>query len=86
MLLETLGALRAALEHIYGQRFTFDGEHRGQSGPLSEQRHEQVFGEVIGMEATNTIRGPATTKITTNSVERGGRVVGMRARDIDGSS
>jgi hypothetical protein len=82
LLLQTLAELRDALEDIYGQRFTFEGEPRGQSGPFSEQRHGKVAGEVVGMEATNAIRGPATSKITTESVEPGGRVVGMRAREI----
>jgi hypothetical protein len=82
LLLQTLDSLRDALEDIYGQRFTFEGELREHSGPISEQSHEKVAGEVIGMEATNTIRGPVTSKITTKSVEPGGRVVGMRGHDI----
>lgn len=82
LLLRTLGDLRYALEDIYGQRFTFEGEARGRSGPYSEQRHGEVAGEVVGIEATNTINGPVTSKITTDSVKPGGRVVGMRARDI----
>ena len=86
LLLHTLSDLRDALEDVYGQRFTFEGEPRRQSGPFSEQRHGKVAGEVVGMEATNAIRGPATSKITTESVEAGGRVVGIRARDIGESS
>jgi hypothetical protein len=82
LLLQILSELREALEDIYGQRFTFEGEPRGQSGPLSDQRHGKIAGEVVGMEATSTIRGPATSKITTESVEAGGRVIGMRAREI----
>jgi hypothetical protein len=82
LLVRTLSDLRDALEDIYGQRFTFEGEQRGQSGPFSEQRHGKVAGEVVGMEAANAIRGTTTSKITAHSVEPGGRVVGMRARDI----
>lgn len=85
LLVQTLSGLRDALEDIYGQRFTFEGEARGQSGPFSEQRHGRVAGEVVGMEVTNAIRGPATSKITTESVEPGGRVIGMRAREIGDS-
>lgn len=81
-LLEVLSDVRDALEDIYGQRFTFEGEPRERSGPFTEQNHGKVKGEVVGLEATNTIRGPATSKITTKSVEAGGRVVGMKARDI----
>lgn len=85
LLLQTLGELRDVLEDIYGQRFTFEGESREQSGPFSEQRHGRVAGEVVGIEATNAIHGPVTSKITTESVEPGGRVIGMRAREIGDS-
>jgi hypothetical protein len=85
LLLQTLSELRDALEDIYGQRFTFEGEPREQSGPFSEQRHGKVAGEVVGIEATNAIHGPVTSKITTDSVEQGGRVIGMRAREIGNS-
>lgn len=84
LLLQTLSDLRDALEDIYGQRFTFEGEQREHSGPFSDQRYGQIAGEVIGMEATNVIRGRTTSKITAESVERGGRVVGMRAPEISG--
>jgi hypothetical protein len=79
LLLQTLGDLRLALEEIYGQRFTFAGELRQPSGPYSEQHHGRVAGEAIGMEATERISGSASTKITTDTVEAGGKVVGMKA-------
>lgn len=82
LLLQTLGDLREALEGIYGQRFTFEGEHRLPSGPYSEQRHGRVAGEVVGMEATERISGSPYSKITTDTVEAGGKVVGMRAPTI----
>jgi hypothetical protein len=79
LLLQTLGDLREALEEIYGQRLTFEGEPRHPSGPFSEQRHGRVAGEAVGMEATERISGSASTRITTDTVEAGGKVVGMRA-------
>jgi hypothetical protein len=82
LLMQALSGLRDALEDIYGQRFTFQGEDRGRPGPCSEQHHRKVGGEVVGMQAANVIRGPVTSKITVQSVEPGGRVVGMQARDI----
>jgi hypothetical protein len=82
LLLQTLSDLRGALEDIYGQRFTFAGEQREQSGPYSDQRYGQIAGEVTGMEATKRIRGRTISKITADSVEPGGRVVGMRAPEI----
>jgi hypothetical protein len=85
LLLQTLGDLRLALEEIYGQRFTFAGEFRQPSGPYSEQHHGRVAGEAIGMEATERISGSASTKITTDTVEAGGKVVGMKAPIIGDS-
>jgi hypothetical protein len=85
LLLQTLGDLREALEEIYGQRFTFEGEPRHPSGPFSEQNHGRVAGEAVGMEATERISGSASSKITTDTVEAGGKVVGMRAPIIGDS-
>jgi hypothetical protein len=81
-LVEILSTLRGALEEIYGQRLTFRGEQRERSGPFSDQRFGNVAGQVIGMEAENSIRGDVTSKITAESVDREGRIIGMRARDI----
>ncbi|NML54806.1 hypothetical protein HHL19_18610 [Streptomyces sp. R302] len=82
-LIEMLGRARAALEDVYGQRFTFRGEPREQSGPFSELFFDTVAGEVAGMEAQEAIRGSATSKIRAKSVEAGGKVVGMRAPVIE---
>ena len=84
LLLQTLSSLRGVLEDVYGQRFTFRGEQRDQSGPFTDQRYGQIAGEVIGMKATNVIRGRAVSKITAESVEHGGRVIGMQAPEISG--
>ena len=84
-LISILDTLRNALEEIYGQRFTFKGERREQSGPLSEQHFGSVAGQVTGMQAENSIRGKATSRITAESVERDGNIVGMRAQDIGDS-
>ncbi|MBV2151273.1 hypothetical protein [Kitasatospora sp. SUK 42] len=84
VLLQTLGRARAALEDIYGQRFTFDGEERQASGPLSEHRYTRVAGEVVAMEAQERITGDVEARVTAETVERGGRVVGMRAPIIEG--
>ncbi|MDT0421123.1 MULTISPECIES: hypothetical protein [Streptomyces] len=85
LLLQTLGRMREALEDVYGQRFTFEGEQRAPSGPTTEHRYERVAGEVIGLEAQDTIRGQATSVIHAKSVERGAKVVGMKARNIEAS-
>lgn len=85
LLLETLGELRNALEDIYGQRFTFQGESRDQSGPFSEQRIGRVAGEAIGMQASRRIGDAAGIKQTIDTVERGGRAIGMKAPIIGDS-
>ncbi|WP_330288704.1 hypothetical protein [Streptomyces sp. NBC_00576] len=83
LLLQTLGRVREALEDVYGQRFTFEGERRAQTGPITEHRYERVAGEVIGMEAEDAIRGGARSVIDAKSVERGAKVVGMKASVIE---
>ncbi len=84
LLMQTLGRVREALEDIYGQRFTFQGERRAQSGPLSEQLYDTVAGEVTGMEAQDAILGSATSTIRARHVQPGGKIVGMKAPVIDG--
>lgn len=83
-LMQALGKVREGLERVYGQRFTFQGEIRQSSGPLSAQHYDTVTGEVIGMEADQAILGAATSTIRARSVEAGGKVVGMKAPTIDG--
>ncbi len=85
LLLQTLGRVREVLENVYGQRFTFEGEQRAASGPVTEHRYDRVSGEVVGLEAQETIRGQATSVIHAKSVERGAKVVGMKARNIEAS-
>lgn len=84
VLLQTLSRTRAALEDIYGQRFTFDGEERQASGPLSEHRYTKVAGEVVAVEAEERITGGVVARVTAGTVERGGRIVGLRAPIIEG--
>jgi hypothetical protein len=62
-LVETVEALRKALELIYGQRITFKGEQRDASGPV-------VFGKATVDEALGDITGVRAR------VVRSGRVVG----------
>ncbi|MER6389746.1 hypothetical protein ABT236_14860 [Streptomyces sp. NPDC001523] len=84
VLMRTLGQVRVALEDVYGQRFTFAGEAREQTGPVSAQHYDTVAGEVTGIEAEEAIRGSVTSTIRARSVEAGGKVIGMKAPIIDG--
>jgi hypothetical protein len=80
------GRLRDALEEVHGQRFTFAGEERPRSGPFVVVRHKEVGGELIGMQASQAIRGDASVDIGVDVVHPGGRVVGMTAPVIEGST
>ncbi|MEU8975631.1 hypothetical protein AB0D11_41625 [Streptomyces monashensis] len=84
VLMQTLGRVREALEDVYGQRFTFQGETREQSGPTSDHEYESVGGEVTVVQASEAIRGPVLSKIRAKRVEPGGKVIGMTAPVIDG--
>jgi hypothetical protein len=84
LLLQTLGRVRQALEEIYGQRFTFEGETRAASGPISELCIETVVGNVVAMEAEETISGAVTARVHSATVEAGATVTGMKAKNIDG--
>ena len=84
VLLQTLGQVRQALEEIYGQRFTFEGEPREASGPVSDLRIEKVVGRVVVMKAEETISGSASARFEGTVVEEGGVVIGMQAKNIGG--
>ncbi|MFB6753574.1 hypothetical protein ACFCX6_21950 [Streptomyces sp. NPDC056353] len=85
-LMQTLIRAREALEDIYGQRFTFQGESRDSAALTSEHDYDIVAGEVTAMEAAEAIQGSAATRIRARRVEAGAKVVGMKARVIDGRS
>ncbi|MFD4949689.1 hypothetical protein ACFWNT_46250 [Streptomyces sp. NPDC058409] len=80
-LLRNLSRLRGALEDVYGQRLTFEGEDRPSSGPFVQQDLKDVTGEVTGMDA-DEIGGTARVVQSTDSVARGAKLTGMKARRI----
>lgn len=83
-LMGLLGRLREALEDVYGQRFTFRGEQREQSGPLVSLRITGGIGGIVkGMVAQETIRGGATVDAEIDEVRAGGTFVGMQASRIE---
>ncbi|MFI9719234.1 hypothetical protein ACIHFE_06185 [Streptomyces sp. NPDC052396] len=83
-LLNALGRLRGILEEIYGQRLTFVGEERQESGPFVHQRTERVAGQQTGMDA-DEVTGAASVLQEIGTVEQGGINIGMRARRIGSS-
>ncbi|WP_406340507.1 hypothetical protein [Streptomyces sp. NBC_01578] len=80
-LLRNLNRLRGALEDVYGQRLTFEGEDRPASGPLVQQNLKDVTGEVTGMDA-DEIGGTARVVQGAESVARDAKLTGMKARRI----
>jgi hypothetical protein len=79
-----LGKLRAALEAIYHQHFTFEGEARPPSGVKVEQRMDKMSGELIGLAADEVTSG-AHADITqvSRTVSKDGKVVGAKIKRID---
>ncbi len=82
-LLRTMTMLRAALEDIYGQRLTFEGENRPASGPFVDQKLTTLTGEATGMDA-DEINGNARVTQQVETVEANAKLIGMKARRIGG--
>ncbi|MFG2651207.1 hypothetical protein [Streptomyces sp. NPDC048436] len=83
-LLRMLGRLRGTLEEIYGQRLTFVGEEdRQPSGPYARQKIGTVHGEATAIDA-ETISGQVESDQDITTIEKGGKVTGIRARDLKG--
>jgi len=78
-LLQTVDALRGAVEAVYGQRITFKGEPRPASGPLAigEANVDEVLGTVVGLRARRIIGGSAVGRVTVKRVESGGQAIGL---------
>ncbi|WTO32933.1 hypothetical protein OG399_45340 [Streptomyces achromogenes] len=80
-LLRTWARLRDALEDIYGQRLTFDGEHRPASGPFVHQKADHLTGKATGMEADD-IRGNARVVQDMGTVGPDAEMTGMKGKRI----
>jgi hypothetical protein len=77
-------ALRRLLEAVYGQRLTFRGEDRLQSGPLvtGKINVEQVAGDAAAVRATNVASGEVRGVAQAGRVEEGGRLTGVEVDDV----
>lgn len=78
-----LGQLRATLERIYGQHLTFQGEDRPVTGLRIDQRVEDSYGYVIGLEvgeASSGVRADISHEVRT--VHPGSTVVGARIEKL----
>jgi hypothetical protein len=80
-LLRTLARLRGALEDVYGQYLTFDGEDRPASGPFVRQKVTTVSGETTGMDM-DEIATNAHVIQDVETVDAGGKLIGMKGRRI----
>jgi hypothetical protein len=81
-LLETVDALRQAMQAVYGQRITFKGEAHPPSGPFvaGEARVDEVLGYVAGLRAKRVLGGSVTGRVDAKKVGPEGQAVGI---DVD---
>jgi len=82
-LMAVLGQVRGALEEIHGQRLTFLGEDRPRSGPLVAGQYKVVSGDLVGMDASDAIRGDVRVEHDVGIIMPGGKVIGMSAPVIE---
>lgn len=76
-LLGVADALRRVLETVYGQRITFQGEQRTESGPTigGSVDVEEIAGYAAAVRARRLISGQITGHATARRVGRGGELV-----------
>lgn len=82
-LLQTVDALRGAMQAVYGQRITFKGEPGAASGaPLAvgQATVDEVLGSVAGLRAKKIIGGTAIGEVKAGVVRPGGHAIGL---DVD---
>jgi hypothetical protein len=80
-LLRNMARTRGALEDIYHQHLTFEGEDRPASGPFVHQTVRTVTGEATGMDS-DVIAGNSRVIQDVDTVEAGGKLIGMRGQRI----
>jgi hypothetical protein len=79
---ERAGQVRAILEAVYGQRFTFQGEDRDPTG--TRVRVDQVLGEVegnvIGVEADAGAGADIGVRQSAQTVKKDGSMIGYKGK------
>jgi hypothetical protein len=82
-LLETVDALRRAMEAVYRQRLVFKGEPTSPEDvqAVGEAKVEEVLGYVAGLRARRII-GSARGRVEVGKVGPGGQAVGLEADTI----
>jgi hypothetical protein len=83
-LLETIDALRSALEAVYGQSITFRGERRETSGSIvaGQVKADQVLGYVAGLRARRILGGSVFGRAVVGEVAAGGEAIGVDLDEI----
>jgi hypothetical protein len=79
-LMETIDALRRAMEAVYGERITFKGEPGPVSGgqrAVGEVDVREVRGSVTGLRARRIISGTAIGKVKADFVAPGAEAIGL---------
>ncbi len=79
--LRNLARARGALEDIYGQHLTFEGEDRPASGPFVHQKVTTLSGEATGMHS-GEITGNSRVIQDVETVDAGGKLIGMKGHRI----
>lgn len=79
-----LGKLRSALEIVYRQRFTFEGEERPPAGVKVEQWAEEIAGELTGLTADELDPGGHASVVqVTGKIDKEGRVIGAKIKRVE---
>ena len=83
-LLQTIDALRQAMEAVFQQRLTFKGEQRDASGPLviGMIDIEKVIGKAVAVEAKRISNGKVIGTSKAKRVDKNGTIVGVKADEI----
>jgi hypothetical protein len=78
-------ALRRLMEGIYGQPLTFQGEQRPDGGVHALVSVDRVLGDVAAIRA-RLVEGSVTAEARVGTVESGGRLTGIEADTVRGST
>ena len=81
-MLETVDALRRAMEAVYGQTLTFKGEPGPSSGTMvvAEAKADEVQGYVAGLRARKIIGATVVSRMDVGKIAEGGEAVAV---DVD---
>jgi hypothetical protein len=81
-----LGRLRYALEAVYHQRITFEGEQRPPTASKVEQWADEVMGELTGLTSDDLTGGASGEVVQViGKIGKDGKVIGAKIKRIGNS-